>query len=70
MNRTLASADTAHYYPRPAQLSTLPAARRAPARAGPSATTARPTAKVPVVPEPARAASPPDSRTDRGRVRP
>jgi hypothetical protein len=24
MNRTLASADTAHYYQRPAQLSTLP----------------------------------------------
>ncbi len=30
MNRTLASADTAHYYQRPAQLSTLPAARRVP----------------------------------------
>ena len=29
MNRTLASADTAHYYQWPAQLSTLPAAGRA-----------------------------------------
>ncbi len=28
MNRTLASADSAHYYLRPSQLSTLPAARR------------------------------------------
>ena len=28
MNRTLASADTAHYYQRPPQLSTLPTARR------------------------------------------
>jgi hypothetical protein len=30
MNRTLASADSAHYYLRPSQLSTLPAARRDP----------------------------------------
>ena len=34
MNRTLASADAAHYYQRPAQLSTLPTARRVPVSAG------------------------------------
>jgi hypothetical protein len=34
MNRTLASADTAHYYQRPAQLSTLPYGRADSKRAG------------------------------------
>jgi hypothetical protein len=46
MNRTLTSADTAHYYLRPAQLSTLPTARRVPVRAGPPATTAGPAARA------------------------
>jgi hypothetical protein len=32
MNRTLASTDTAHYYPRSVQLSTLPTARLVPYR--------------------------------------
>ncbi len=54
MNRTLASADTAHYYLRPAQLSTLPTARRVPLWAGPPGITAVPTARVPVVPDPGR----------------
>jgi len=52
MNRTLASADTAHYDLRPAQLSTMPTARRVPLWADPPATRAGPTARVPVVPDP------------------
>ena len=55
MNRTLASADTAHYYQWPAQLSTLPL---------------QPTASVPVVPDPGRAACPPGSRPGTGRAGP
>ena len=70
MNRTLASADTARYYQWPAQLSTPPAARRGPVVAGGPATTAGPTASVPVVPDPGRAACPPGSRPGTGRAGP
>ena len=61
MNRTLASADTAHYYQRPAQLSTLPATPPGPVAAGPPATTAGPAASGPAGPDPGRAACPPGS---------
>src|SRR6516162_6034217 len=61
MNRTLASADTAHYYQWPAQLSTQPATPPGPVAAGPPATTAGPAASGPAGPDPGRAACPPGS---------
>ena len=70
MNRTPAPADTAHYYQRPAQLSTLPATPPGPVAAGPPATTAGPAASGPAGPDPARAACPPGSRPDSGQVGP
>jgi hypothetical protein len=54
MNRTLVSADTAHYYLRSAQLSTLPAARLVHLGADPPAHYGRADRRVPVVPNPGR----------------
>ena len=60
MNRTLASADTAHYYQRPAQLSTLPLRPGRPQACGryliPAGLRARP------APDPAAAGSDPHAR--------
>ena len=70
MNRTPAPADTAHYYQRPAQLSTLPATPPGPVAAGPPATTAGPAASGPAGPDPGRAACPPGSRPGTGRAGP